>query len=245
MPAERYYIQSPLYEGEEKELEGLEFHHLAHVMRGRRGETVELINGNGILAQALIERIEKKKAILKIESVKHFSRPPCRLILAQALPKQNRLDLILEKGTELGVDVFWLFPGQLSTNKECYPNQFERARLLTIAAMKQCGRLYLPDITLRPAIREWENLNGIVAFYGDLDPQAPYFETAWQNQNVTTESTVFITGPEGGISQEEEMTLRKLGAIGVKLHSNILRTETASLMAIALMSHWLHISLPF
>lgn len=237
MPSERFFLEHSFKAQECQELTGAEFHHLAHVMRAHKGDAVELINGKGALAQATVEQLKKDKALLRIIQVDQQPESPCRFILAQAIPKANRLDLILEKGTELGVDCFWLFPGVHSLKKECYPNQIERARVVTISAMKQCGRLYLPSIEMRPPIDQWNPLNDKTAFFGDLDKQAPLFEKSLRKASPFSSPIVFITGPEGGFSAEEEQSLRDLGAIGVKLHANVLRTETASLMAVSLMTH--------
>lgn len=238
MPSERYFLENSFKIHDSQELKGSEYHHLAHVMRAQKGDAIELINGKGALAQAIVEDLKKDRAILKIAQVQQQPESPCRLILAQAIPKSNRLDLILEKGTELGVDSFWLFPGQYSVKKECFPNQLERARTVAISAMKQCGRLYLPSIEFRPPIEQW-NLKESLAFFGDVDPKAPLFELIWKEKAASSFPIVFITGPEGGLSSAEEQFLRDQGAIGVKLHENILRTETASLMAMSLLSHWL------
>jgi len=239
MPAERYFLNDTFKEGEMQELKGQEFHHLAHVMRTRKGESVELVNGKGSLAQALVQEKTKDKALLRIEEVYQEPEPLCRLILAQALPKPHRLDDILEKGTELGVDSFWLFPGEYSTQKECYPSQMERARTVTIAAMKQCGRLYLPSLLVQPVIGEWKNLAEKSVFFGDVNRDATPFETTWNSLSSHFFPVVFVTGPEGGFSSKEVQSLRDQGALGVKLHTNILRSDTASLMALSLLSHWL------
>jgi 16S rRNA (uracil1498-N3)-methyltransferase len=259
MPAERYYLDNIFKAHGQLELKGSEFHHLAHVMRTRKGDSVELVNGKGSLAQAIVQDLAKDKAMLKIEHVYQEPDPPCRLILAQALPKPNRLDFILEKGTELGVNKFWLFPGHYSAKRECSPSQWERAQMVTIAAMKQCGRLHLPSLHLQPTIDQWKNWTNATIFFGDLDPEAILFEAAWKNlytprsngslfegENLIKECIshpsypiIFITGPEGGFSQQEVQCLKDMGAQGVKLHNNILRTDTASLMALSLLSHWL------
>ena len=238
MPIERYFLDNCFKINGHHELKGSEFHHLAHVMRTRKGDTVELVNGKGALAEAAVQDVLKEKALLKIENLVQEPTRPCRLILAQAMPKSNRLDFILEKGTELGVDTFWLFPGDCSAKKEIFPNQQERARALTIAAMKQCGRLTLPDIILQPALDQWPSLVEMTVFFGDLEPEAPPFEVAWKQLSSPSYPIVFITGPEAGLSKQEGQLLRSKGATGVKLHSNILRTDTASLMALGLLSHW-------
>lgn len=239
MPAERYFINADLYPYQQPEISGSEFHHLVHVMRTRKGDAVELVNGKGVLAQAIVHDLAKDKARFEIQEVYQEPASPCRLILAQALSKQNRLDVILEKGTELGVDEFWLFPGHHSSKKECYPSQLDRAYTITIAAMKQCGRLDLPSIAVKPSIDQWEEFTPSSAFFGDLDPTAPLFEIAWKRLHSSTYPSVFITGPEGGFSQHEIDALKELNATGVKLHPYILRTETASIMALSLLSHWI------
>lgn len=240
MPSERYYIDAPLFPQTTQELKGAEFHHLIHVMRTRKGDRVELVNGKGVLAQGIVQDFSKDKARIQIEEIHQESPSSSHLILAQAFSKQNRLDFILEKGTELAVDHFWLFPGQHSAKKECYPSQMERMHALTIAAMKQCGRLYLPTISFIPPIAEWQDqLTHSSSFFGDLDPQAPLFKTALETHPPVFPS-IFITGPEGGFSEEEVKLLKNQGAIGVKLHKNILRTETAALIAVGLLTHLKH-----
>ncbi len=230
MPAERYFIEEKLASDQFITLKDSEFHHLVHVMRTRKGERVELINGNGTLALATLEEVARDKATLLINNVQEHTKQPSRLILAQALPKQNRLDFILEKGTELGVDEFWLFPGDTSVKKEVYPNQLERNRVVTIAATKQCGRLFVPDIKICDSIEKWKPF-ATTAFYGDVDPAARLLRDAWHNVKLPV---IFVTGPESGFTGGEVDHLKKLGAQGVKLHDNILRTDTASLAAVAL-----------
>ena len=239
MPAERYFLESALQAPAHLELKGSEFHHLARVMRARQGDYIEVVNGKGTLAQACIQELSKEKALLKIEQISQEPEPSCRLILAQAICKPNRLEFILEKGTELGVNQFWLFPGDYSSQKEYYPHQLERAKSITIAAMKQCGRLYLPSINLQPSLEHWKNLADMMIFFGDLHPEAPPFESAWEKRNSSLYPIMFVTGPEGGLSKQEIQALMGQGAVGVKLHPHILRTETASLMALSLLSHWL------
>jgi 16S rRNA (uracil1498-N3)-methyltransferase len=236
MPAERYFLDEELTSHTKKILKGTEFHHLIHVMRTRKGENIELVNGRGALAQAILQEIAKEHATLLIHQVDYTPTLSTHLILAQAFPKPDRLAFILEKGTELGVDEFWLFPGQLSAKKDFFPNQQERSRALTIAAMKQCGRLTLPSIIIKPALDKWGTLKG-EAFFGDVDEKAPLFSAAWKKTSPHT-FTTFLTGPESGWSQEEVSLLKAKGAQSVKLHQHILRTDTASIAALSLIQHW-------
>lgn len=235
MPAERFYIDGEIHPQAKIILQGNEFHHLAKVMRKQKGDLIELVNGKGTLAIATVQEVRKDQAILLIDEAKTEPLLSPRLILAQAITKPDRLAFILEKGTELGVDAFWFFPGHLGQHKELYPQQQERARALTIAAMKQCGRLTLPSIELKPVLEKWPLIEG-QSFFGDLDPEAP-----WLGSKEASPSSVypiiFFTGPESGWSDKEVHLLKEKGAKGVKLHHNILRTRTdrASIVALSLL----------
>lgn len=238
MPAERFFIDTPLLEGVQLSLKEQEFHHLARVMRIRRGEKIEIINGKGSLAIAEVTQLDKHQALVLIEKI-ISQHPPenVQIILVQALPKFTRLDYILEKGTELGANQIWLFPGDLSVKKNVEPHQEERMKTLVIAAMKQCGRLFLPEIKLMPRLNQWTQIPGL-AFFGDTSTTAPSLSQALKKINPSSPIFFFI-GPESGFTTSEEEHLKKLGAMGVKLHQNILRTETASLVALSLISHWI------
>lgn len=234
MPAERYYFDGELTLQANILLADTEFHHLAHVMRSKAGESVEIVNGKGALAQAEILRLDKKQAALSIRQVSTKERSSFEVILAQAIPRINRLDFILEKGTELGMTQIWLFPGETSERKILTENQWERAQAVVIAAMKQCGRLWLPQILMKPLLRDWQPLP-YPSYYGDVAPDAKSFSEAWRTPST---GAIFFIGPESGFSQKEENTLLSLGSRGVKLHENILRTDTAALTALSLLSHF-------
>lgn len=236
MPAERYFIPSKLAVNQEICLEGQELHHFVNVMRTTVGEKVELVNGMGMLAVAVVDRIEKKRACLIIEEVHFEQRPTFEVILAQATPRMNRLDFILEKGTELGMTQLWLFRAQHSERKEITEQQLERMRAVTISAMKQCGRLYLPEIVIKPILSKWQALE-YPAFFGDVDPSALVLDKAWDAKKDKDRGVIFFVGPESGFTTEEDAKLRQLNAQGVKLHGNILRTETAALAALSIIAH--------
>jgi 16S rRNA (uracil1498-N3)-methyltransferase len=233
MPAERFYVPQDLFLDQVVLLEDQEFHHLVNVMRSKEGEAVEVVNGKGALGYATVQRIEKKRASLHIKDVLFESKNKIEIILAQAIPRLNRLDFILEKGTELGMSQLWLFPTQLSDRKELTDHQLERMKSITIAAMKQCGRLFLPQIVIKPALPKWEK-PAYNCFFGDLNPQAPIFSKL-QHTNLE-KGILFYIGPESGFTAEETQLLQRMGVEGVKLHPNILRTDTAALVALSLAS---------
>lgn len=229
MVAKRFYIDKPLETNQSVILADQEFIHLSKVMRIKPSETVELVNGQGTLAMARVETLRKKEAeLFVLKSTFLTFSPFC--ILAQALPRINRLDFIVEKGTELGMDELWLFPGEQSERTHLTEMQLNRLKLVAIAAMKQSGRLYLPKIILKPCLKKWEEPN-YPAYFGDVSSFAPHFSLVLKKQPF-----LFVVGPETGFTTQESDHLKTLNAIGAKLHHNILRTDTASLAALSIAS---------
>ena len=221
MPHNRFFVETPFHPHQEIDLQE-EGRHLK-VMRIREGDTIELVNGQNQLAHATLSGPKQAK-IVSVEEKK----PPFPVILCQAIPRQNRLDTIVEKGTELGMTELWLFPGKRSEKKGV---QLPRLKQITIAAMKQCGRLDLPKIIVMPPLHEWEPLNH-PAYFGDLSEEAPPFLSAIEKK----EALAFFVGPEAGFTPEEVEDLKRIGAQGVKLHPWILRTDTAPLVALSLIA---------
>ena len=240
MPAERYYIDSKLHTGDNIELQDHEFHHLAHVMRTKIGEVVELVNGQGQLAQTLVQRIAKRVCYMQIESVTEEPKPAFEIILAQSIPRVNRLDFIIEKGVELGLTQLWLLPAKHSERKSFNEQQLEKMKMQMITAMKQCGRLYLPELHLMQPIAKYDKLP-YPSYFGDLDPEAPSFLKEWKRDGQ--KGCIILIGPESGFTEDEIAHLRKIDAHGIKLHPNVLRTDTAALAALTLFTHSLYYDL--
>lgn len=217
MPVNRFYLPDftqPIIEDE-----------LAHlkVTRAKVGDSVELVDGKGTLATATLSHMNRKKATVEIQSIHHEAKRTGP-ILAQAIPRLNRLDTILEKGCELGASSFWLFPGDLSEKKELTPQQKRRAKNITINAIKQCGLLYLPQIEWKGPLITWEDLP-TPAIYGD--PKA---------KSRLVQAAIIIIGPESGFSKREEKWLKE-HATSTSFHHNILRTDTAAIASLAIYSN--------
>lgn len=230
MPDNRYYLDAPLSKGATLALEGDEWHHLTRVMRGKVGSQLEIVNGRGQLAQATLVDLGKKSADLRIDEVHEEPLPSRTIILAQAMPLPSHLELIIEKGTELGASAFWLFPGERSGKKTLSENQHRRLHQITLSALKQCGRLYLPSILEMPPLAKWSVPDGEL-FFGDPRSDTPL------RPSPSLKPIVFFIGPESGFSSSEmEILDHKFHAKGVRLHPNILRTETAALCALSILS---------
>lgn len=200
-----------------------EEHRHLKVMRKREGDYIEMVNGRNQLASAQIKSISQ----VIITKVDTFESPKRQVTLAQALLKPKNLDLVIEKGTELGASAFWLFPAQQSEKKDLTPTQKARLRNLAISALKQCGRLDLPDIQIKPHFTDWTDY-----------PKNAYFGNPRANKQYDPPSSadvLLFVGPEKGFTSWEEQQLTQI-ASGVKIHPNILRAETASLCFLSLSS---------
>ena len=222
----RFYLDSSFEEP--LILSGDEFHHLAHVLRIRVGEEVELVNGRGSLARVQVKRLTKEAVEFSLINSTHEPRSSPLLFLGLSLIRINRLEWTIEKGTELGADGFVLFPAEHSEQKGISHHQLSRLSHLTLSALKQCGRLYLPEIIYVSSLSEVLARDALFLF-GDLDDEEaePIFSTFSSAKPI-----IFLTGPEGGFSPQEIEKLRKKKARGVQLHKNILRAETAPLAAL-------------
>ncbi len=222
MPHDRFYIDASL-EGS-LSLEGDEFYHLSRVMRKRASDAIELVNGRHQLALATIDAIHKSSAelsILKTEERKPLLPP---LTLVQALLKPTSLELIIQKGTELGVSTFYIYPATRSEKKELSDNQKKRLTHILIGAMKQCGRLDLPEV-------KWgfpEKLSDNV-YFGDLSDEAESLS------KIGKAPATLIIGPEKGFTEDEIQKYKAKGQ-GASLGPYTLRAETAALAGIAILA---------
>lgn len=234
MPIDRYFLDSPLEESSHVAICGQELHHLARVTRTQPGDEIELINGKGTLAIAEVLDIRKSEATVLVKSAKSDSPSTFPIIIAQAIPRLNRLETIVEKCTELGMDELRLFPGKLSEKKDFKDNQLDRLSKIAISAAKQSGRLFVPSITVAPPITKWGAAE-MPLYFGDLSEKAPTFMKDWQ-QSPPEKGIIFVIGPESGLHDLEIAKLKELSGIGVKLHSNILRTDTAPITALSIIS---------
>jgi 16S rRNA (uracil1498-N3)-methyltransferase len=235
MPDHRFFIPKPLQSHQTYSLQDQEFHHLIHVMRVKTGEKVEIVNGKGELAQGIVQKIEKHQANILVEDVQVERKSTKELILAQAFPKMAKLEYILEKATELGCSQIWIFSADRSDKREISESQKLRMQQILISSMKQCGRLFLPEMHFLSPIKEWKPLS-MPAFFGDTLPSALPILEAWKLLSNINQMT-WIVGPESGFSpQETEILSQQIKARGVSLHHNILRVDTAAISGLSILS---------
>ena len=206
------------------------FHHLVHVIRGRVGEEIELIDGNGVLAQAKIVSIAKDSATCQVLDVTKEPPASFHLILALGMLKMSHLEIAIEKACELGINEIWLFQSERSEKKSLSTNGMKRLSHILLAATKQSGRLFLPKLRVKKDLAECllESKN---PYYGTFEDTVSLEKIS---QDIATKKniTIFI-GPESGFSKKEQQALQKAGSIPFSLNPNTLRAETAAIVATA------------
>ncbi len=227
---EKRFFQSPINQGG-SEITGPEAHHLIKVMRCQVGDSLELFDGKGCLAQASIVEVKSKKVLISITSIEQFpARDTQRIILAVSLAKGERFDWLISKCSELGVDHIIPVLYERTVKKGSGKNILERFEHLAIAAAKQSERLFLPQIDSPMSLSE--TLEHCQTLYphaqwliGSLNESAkPVTTLSWQDEDVI----VFI-GPEGGFADSEESLLLSHPSLALRISDTILRTETAGM----------------
>ena len=206
-------------------LEGPEFHHARDVLRIGPHESVSLINGRGAMATGTVESLERHKALVRILSSERLSPPPNPLCLGLSFLRPNHLDFALEKGTEVGVDRFILFQADRSERKELSSSFHRRLDALLIAATKQSGRFFLPQVCIAASLEQALTLFPSPPLWADLSADA----TSLAEKLGHDQHFCLLIGPESGWSDRERSILSKNGP-PVLLHSNVLRAETAAIV---------------
>jgi 16S rRNA (uracil1498-N3)-methyltransferase len=217
---------------------GPEAHHAASVMRLTQGRMVELFDGRGALANAIIENISPKRITCRIENLQTAEKPDRpQIIIAASVPKADRFDLFIAKCTELGADGITPVIFERSIRQPKNPKITDRWRKITVSAAKQCKRLFLPVIDKPLPLTE--AISKLVADYpgahmliGSLvDSAKPLIEIEFGPKDVI----VFI-GPEGGLTDQENELLTNAGARPVRITDTVLRVETAAIAFAAILT---------
>ena len=212
--------------------------HLRSVLRLGAGDAIQLLDGRGGLASARLLQLEPGAATAEILAVERAPAPELQLALIQGLPKGDKLDWVLQKGTELGIGEFILAPMARSVGKlkaERKGGKLERWQKIVAEAARQCGQPFLPQLQLaggyaealaaRPAdlkLLLWEEAARPLP---ELLPERP-------PQRIRV-----IVGPEGGLTAGEAKLARAAGYQAVRLGPRILRTETAGLAIMAILQY--------
>ena len=218
-------------------LTGDEAHHAIHVLRLKTGETVNIFDGRGHEAQCTIAELGKDAVRLTVLQRSAIPPLPCRITLAQAVPKKN-MDLIVQKATELGVaQIVPLISERTVVQLDEDAKKLDRWRAIALDACKQCGNNWLPEIS--PPQRAKEFLNALGKFdlklIASLQPDSKPLKQILSGS--TPPSVLILVGPEGDFTPAELSLAKSAGCLPLSLGPLVLRAETAALYTMSILHH--------
>lgn len=234
MPINRFYSPNALQKDQKITISGREAMHISRVLRKTEGDLIELTNGSGLLAVASIERISAKHIELHIQRSQLVKKSMPEMILVQPLLHKSKLEWILEKGTELGVDQFWFFTAKRGLQKTLSVATAQRFDSIVIAASKQSGRVWFPKIHSYLSLEDVPIPFSSTCYFGTIDTHTPPI-TVSPGQ---VDPVILCVGPESGWADEEIKVLQdEFQAIPFVFNRNVLRTETASVSGMAILRY--------
>jgi len=231
----RFFVDPQNIHGANATIDGAEAHHLRAVLRLRPGDLVTLFDGTGKIYQAEIRTISAEQVQTVIIATDDDKTEAPAVHLGQALLKGKKMDLVVQKATELGITSIHPFISEHCTVSAVNENKAERWNRVAYEACKQCGRAV--PLVCHPAT----NLDALLAAGKDYDVKLIFWEqeTSQGLKDVLTMqpvgSLLFLIGPEGGFSKEEVDKTVACGFQPVTLGKRTLRAETASLAAMAVL----------
>jgi len=236
MPA--FYCPPEDIKGDTLLLTGEEAHHLTRVMRHRVGDVVAVVDGTGGEYDAGVETLSPERVECRIKARRRRTAEPiAQVVLAQALAKGAHFDLVVEKATEVGVAGILPMTTERTVVVLEEEGRRERWRKIAISAMKQSERSVLPAIEK-------------VCEFRDVVLRAKEFDLAllaWEDERQKLRDlmrpkkevrrVLILVGPEGGFSQEEVSLAQSRHIVTFSMGTRKLRTETAGVLATALVLH--------
>ena len=209
--------------------------HVARVLRMNPGDALTVFNGDGYDYTATLIAVGKRDVTLRIdgrESVANES--PLRLTLAQGVARGEKMDLIVQKATELGVArIVPLFTERSEVKLE--PSRAEKRllhwRAVAASACEQSGRVRVPEVLAALPLQAW--LDSLADDGVQRLALLPEGTLRARELRFGEAGGLLVVGPEGGLGDRDSAALQDAGFAGLRLGPRILRTETAGLAALA------------
>ena len=218
--------------------------HLYKVLRLNEGDKIVLNNCNGEEFLANIRTITKQEVIVDIEEKLEINNESeVKIYLFQGLPKAQKMDLIVQKGTELGVTKFIpTLTERVDIKLKGEFKKLDRLNRIALEAAKQSKRTVIPTvsepISFEDALTNMKALDLVIVPYENAENFG--IKTLFNDENIDIskiKTVGILVGPEGGFELSEINKLKENGAYIVTLGSRILRTETAGFVATSLVQY--------
>jgi 16S rRNA (uracil1498-N3)-methyltransferase len=234
MRVTRCHVENPLAVGQTLSLPEEAANHLVRVMRLREGDGCVLFNGDGHDYRATLVVVGKRDAQVRIDAALAVANEsPLHITLLQGIARGEKMDLILQKATELGVNAI------VPVNAERTEVKLDAARAekrlahwnsVVVSACGQSGRARVPSVAAPQSLLDAARQVPAEALKLTLDPLGEHRLSTLQ---PASGGVVIAIGPEGGWSPRDRQALAEADFQGLQLGPRILRTETAGLAAIA------------
>ena len=235
----RFYHSNPLELNQIIILDEFSSHHALRVMRVKFDDFLVLFNGDGFEYRGRVSDINKKTINVEILSKeKNNSESPININLFQSISSNEKMDMVIQKATELGVSSIQPIFTSRSTIKLSLDRTKKRLihwKQVSISACEQSGRSKIP--TIKSPIEFDQISEGIKTNSLNLLLHPDNLEESSNLPNEYSGDINIFIGPEGGFSQDEVLLLKKQNCINIQLGPRILRTETAPLAIIAILQY--------
>ncbi len=241
-----FYLPSPAWEAERLCLTGDEARHCAQVTRHRVGDQVVIFDGAGRKAEAQIDTLGKAEVHLTVLAEQQISPPRRPITLLQAVTKGDTFEWIIEKAVELGVRrIVPVITERTIVRLDARDaaKKHEKWQRVVLEACKQCGQAWLPEITAPlplPAALEVAKPDR-VRLVASLDPKARrlrgILSEAHDEAGFSPLNFAVAIGPEGDFSPAEYEMLASRGWDAWSLGELVLRSETAAVCALSILSY--------
>jgi len=243
---QRYFVHEPFNESNETIITGENARHISKVMRMESGDQLVVVHADTAYI-CEISSIGQEVVVKQTGNTIPSPEMPIKVDIACGLPKGDKLELITQKGTELGMHALIPFSAERSIVKwdeKKGEKKTERLQKIAQEAAEQSHRTHVPAVINPIAFKQLLNIasNYDAVFIADEEDAKKENRTRFADKlkkvyDNESKSILLIFGPEGGISRNEAKSLLEAGAETMSLGPRILRAETAPLYALSAISY--------
>ena len=212
-------------------------YHITKVMRNKIGDKIEVVIDKKLYICEIVELKDLVK-VQRIEEVICDSELPCFVAIAQSLVKEQKMDLILQKSCELGVSEIIPINATRSIVKldKKETKKIDRWNKILKEASEQSKRIVIPKVNEIMDIKDLTNLDYDIKILCTVNELSMSLKKVL-DKDLTNLKILFVIGPEGGFTDNEEKILIDNGFISTSFGKRVLRTETASLYALSIINY--------
>lgn len=232
----RVYVEAPLAAGAGVELRGPAHEHVTRVLRLGAGDEVTLFNGDGHDYPSVIRELRRGATAVAVRAVASArAESPLAITLVQGIARAERMDLVVQKATELGIAAIQPVATERSVvrlDADARAKRLAHWRAIAVAACEQCGRARLPAVADPVPLPDWLARPAGAVRRLQLDPEAG---ESLVTAAAGAASIELLVGPEGGLTATEQDAARQTGYLSCRIGPRVLRSETASIAALAVL----------